>query len=301
MTTQLHDLGKPQRYYRDKYLRNLPTEFCSGCGNGTILNCFARAVDALIERKELRHRDLLCVSGIGCASWIPSPHFRADTMHTTHGRSIVFATGAKVMNPKLRVAIITGDGDAAAIGGNHLIHAARRNLPMMVVVVNNFNYGMTGGQSAPTTPLHVQTTTYPSHPEAPFDLCRLALGAGASYVARWTTFYVDDIIGSMQEALLHPGFAFIEVFSQCPTYTARFFAEYQATLSAEDRAKFQRAPGAWMLKALKGNKIGEAYGHPKYELLLKDKPVELGVLHREQRPTLIEALQSLWTTPKGDE
>jgi pyruvate/2-oxoacid:ferredoxin oxidoreductase beta subunit len=170
---------------------------------------------------------------------------------------------------------------------------------MMVVVVNNFNYGMTGGQSAPTTPLNVQTTTYPSHPETPFDLCHLALGAGASYVARWTTFYVDEIIASMREALLHPGFAFIEILSQCPTYAARFFAEYQATSAPEERARLHRTPGAWMLKALKGTRVGEGYGHPKYELLLKDRKIELGVFVREQRPTVIEALQSLWTATKG--
>ncbi|MHA2406484.1 MAG: thiamine pyrophosphate-dependent enzyme, partial [Candidatus Hermodarchaeia archaeon] len=188
----------------------------------------------------------------------------------------------------------TGDGDGAAIGGNHLIHAARRNIPMTVILVNNLNYGMTGGQSAPTTPLHVQTSTYPRHPEAPFDLTELLSGAGATYVARWTTFYVNEIIATIKDALLHPGFAFIEIISQCPTYAARFLTEFQSTLSPDEREQFKRYPGAWMLKALKGNKTGEGLGQPRYQIALKDKTIELGVLKRELRPTLIEHLQALW-------
>jgi 2-oxoglutarate ferredoxin oxidoreductase subunit beta len=287
-------LGNPQQYYRDRYLRNLPTSFCAGCGNGTILNSFVRAVDELVTAKELRQRDLLAVSGIGCSAWIPSPHFRADTLHTTHGRAIAFATGAKVLNPKLKVTVFTGDGDGAAIGGNHLIHAARRNIPMTVILVNNFNYGMTGGQSAPTTPLHVRTSTYPQHPEAPFDLCQLLLGAGASYVARWTTFYVNELISTLKETILHPGFAFVEILAQCPTYAARFFTEYQDSLSSNELVQFQQSPGAWMLNAFKGNKTGESNGHPRYKLVFKDREIELGVFQREQRPTLIDNLQELW-------
>jgi 2-oxoglutarate ferredoxin oxidoreductase subunit beta len=287
-------LGKPQEYYRERYLRNLPTPFCAGCGNGTILNCFVRAVDELVKNKQIRHQDLLCVSGIGCSAWIPSPHFNGDTLHTTHGRAIAFATGAKIMNPKLQVTVFTGDGDGAAIGGNHLIHAARRNIPMTVILVNNFNYGMTGGQSAPTTPLHVRTTTYPKHPETPFDLCQLMLGAGASYVARWTTFYVNEIVATLKETMIHPGFAFIEILSQCPTYAARFLTEFQAALSPEEKEQFQRQPGAWMLKALKGKKTGMANGHPRYQVTLKEKPIDLGVFKREQRPTLNDYLKELW-------
>ncbi len=275
-------------------MRNLPTAFCTGCGNGSILGCFVRAVDTLVTGKRLRQRDILCVSGIGCSAWIPSPYFKGDTLHTTHGRAIAFATGAKVVNPKLNVVIFTGDGDGAAIGGNHLIHAARRNIPLKVFLVNNMIYGMTGGQSAPTTPLGVRSSTYQRHPEPPFDLCRLVLGAGASYVARWTTYHVDDIITSMREALLHPGFAFIEILTQCPTYAARFFSEYRDSLSPEEREQFQRNPGAWMLKALKGKRTGKALGHPRYELTLQDRTIELGVFTREERTTLTESLQSLW-------
>ncbi len=292
-------LGKPQVYYRQKYLRNYPTPFCAGCGNGIILNSFVRAIDELVEKRQLNQKDLLCVSGIGCSAWIPSPHFQGDTLHTTHGRAIAFATGAKVMNPKLRVTVFTGDGDGAAIGGNHLIHAARRNIPMTVILVNNMNYGMTGGQSAPTTPLHVRTSTYPYHPEAPFDLVELTLGAGSSYVARWTTYYVNEITATIKEALLHPGFAFIEIFSQCPTYAARFFDEFRASLSNEDLENYNREPGAWMLKALKGKKIGTAFDYPCYELQLKEKRLQLGIFRRELRPTLIDQLQDLWSKSKG--
>jgi pyruvate/2-oxoacid:ferredoxin oxidoreductase beta subunit len=198
------------------------------------------------------------------------------------------------MNPKLKVTVFTGDGDGAAIGGNHLIHAARRNIPMTVILVNNFNYGMTGGQSAPTTPLHVRTSTYPKHPEAPFDLCKLMLGAGASYVARWTTYYVDELISTLKETLIHPGFAFVEVLSQCPTYAARFLTEYQDSLSSDELEEFRRLPGAGMLKAFKGKKTGEAFGHPRYKITLKETEIELGLFQREQRPTLLEYLQNLW-------
>ncbi|MFW9935856.1 MAG: thiamine pyrophosphate-dependent enzyme [Candidatus Thorarchaeota archaeon] len=294
MTKPKVSLGKPQQYYRENYLRHLPNAFCAGCGNGTILNGFVRAIDELIQAKKIRHQDILGVSGIGCSAWIPSPHFRGDTLHTTHGRAIAFATGAKVMNPNLRVVVFTGDGDGAAIGGNHLIHAARRNIPMTVILVNNLNYGMTGGQSAPTTPLHVQTSTYPQHAEAPFDLAKLVLGAGASFVARWTTFYVNEIIATIKEAILHPGFAFIEIISQCPTYAAGFFSEFQSTLSPEELEQYRRYPGAWMLKALKGKKTGENLGHPVYQLKFKNKFVELGVFQRVIQPTVIEHLQELW-------
>ncbi len=288
------ELGKPQQYYRKRYLRHIPTAFCAGCGNGTILNCFVRAIDELIVAKQLRHRDLLGVSGIGCSAWIPSPHFQGDTLHTTHGRAIAFATGAKIQNPRLHVIVFTGDGDGAAIGGNHLIHAARRNLPMTVILVNNFNYGMTGGQSAPTTPLHVRTSTYPKHPEAPFDLSQLVLGAGASYVARWTTYYVNEIIGTVKEAIMHPGFAFIEILSQCPTYAAGFLTEYFGTLSSFEKEQFQQHPGAWMLKAMKGKKIGDANGYPRYQLVLKDTTFDLGLFRRVERPTFIDYLQDFW-------
>jgi len=160
---------------------------------------------------------MVCVSGIGCSSWIPSPYFRADTLHTTHGRPIAFATGVKIMRPDLTVVVIAGDGDVAGIGGNHLIHAARRNVDLSVFMVNNMIYGMTGGQVAPTTPRGVKTSTTPyRNVEPPFDVANLVKAAGASYVARWTTYHVFALVKAMQEAMQRKGFGFVEIVSQCP-------------------------------------------------------------------------------------
>ena len=131
----------------------LPTIFCTGCGGGTVLNCFCKAVDEL----NFDPHDMVMVTGIGCSSWIPSPYFLADTLHTTHGRAIAFATGVRVMSPKMKVVVIAGDGDVSGIGGNHLIHAARRNVDLTVLMVNNSIYGMTGGQVAPTAPPDIKT------------------------------------------------------------------------------------------------------------------------------------------------
>ena len=203
---------------RERYLRRLPTKFCPGCGNGMVLNAFIRAIHSL----GIDTRELVCVSGIGCSAWIPSPHVRADTMHVTHGRALAFATGIKLYRPELRVVAFLGDGDGAGIGGNHLIHAARRNLGVTAILVNNGCYGMTGGQVAPTTPLGLRTPTTPyGNPEPPFDLCRLVEAAGATYVARWTTYHLVQLERSIGEALQNEGFSFIEVISQCPTRQAR--------------------------------------------------------------------------------
>ncbi len=204
-------------HFAHSFLRQevLPTPFCPGCGNGTIANAFFKAV------RELGHCDLsrfAFVSGIGCGAWIPSPHFKADTLHTTHGRAIAFATGLKLARPELKVVVISGDGDLAAIGGNHLIHAARRNIDMTVICVNNYQYGMTGGQVGPTTFTGDITTTTPyGNPERPFDLSRLVAAAGASYVARWTTAHPVQASRAIKKGLQRRGFSFIEILSQCPT------------------------------------------------------------------------------------
>lgn len=197
------------------YLRReiLPTAFCAGCGCGTVLNLFSRAVDEL----QINPKDLVCVTGIGCSSWIPSPYFKCDTLHTTHGRALAFATGIKIMKPHLKVVVIAGDGDIAAIGGNHLIHSARRNIGLSVFLVNNGIYAMTGGQVAPTTPHGVKTVTTPfGNPEPPMDVVNLVTAAGATYVARWTTYHVMQLKTAMKKALQKSGFSFIEIVSQCP-------------------------------------------------------------------------------------
>ena len=206
--------------YRDEYVRSQPSAFCPGCGGGIILNCFLRAIDDLgLDREKI-----LAVSGIGCTAWIPSPNFKGDTLHTTHGRAIAFATGAKAFNPDLTTVVFTGDGDGAGIGGNHLIHAARRNIDLKVILVNNMSYAMTGGQIAPTT-MHGETTvTSPyGNPEFPFDITQLVKAAGASYVAKWSTYHVVELTNAIKEAIQHKGFSFIEVLSQCPTQQRRIF------------------------------------------------------------------------------
>jgi 2-oxoglutarate ferredoxin oxidoreductase subunit beta len=157
------------------------------------------------------------VSGIGC-SGRAAGYIKLDSYHTTHGRAIPFATGMKLANPELNVVVFSGDGDLFAIGGNHFIHAARRNVDLTVICVNNFNYGMTGGQAAATTPSLAKTTTTPmGNPESPFNLPLLAYAAGATYVARWTILHTRDLTKSVEEALLRRGFSFIEVLAPCPT------------------------------------------------------------------------------------
>jgi 2-oxoglutarate ferredoxin oxidoreductase subunit beta len=197
------------------YLRReiLPTAFCSGCGCGTVLGAFAQAMNELALPPE----EIVLVTGIGCSSWIPSPYFRADTLHTTHGRPLAFATGVKIMLPHLKVIIIAGDGDIAGIGGNHLIHAARRNIDLCVLMVNNWNYGMTGGQVSPTTPIGARTTTTPyQNIEPPLKTAELVAAAGANYVSRWTTYHVFPLTEAIQYAITKSGFSFIEIISQCP-------------------------------------------------------------------------------------
>ncbi len=203
-----------------KYLRTeiLPTAFCAGCGCGTILNIFCN----VIEEEKFNTNDIISVTGIGCSSWIPSPYLATDTLHTTHGRAIAFATGVKVMKPEKYVVVIAGDGDLAGIGGNHLIHAARRNIGLKVFLVNNYIYGMTGGQVSPTTPINIDTTTTPyGNIETPMKIAELVAAAGASYVARWTTYHIFQLKKAMKEAMYSDGFAFLEIISQCPTSYGR--------------------------------------------------------------------------------
>jgi len=193
--------------------------FCTGCGCVTVMSCFLRAVHEL-GYEDLR-RFVFC-SGIGCSAWIPSPYFEADSIHTAHGRSIPVATGVKLMRSDLNVVVFGGDGDIAGIGLSHLVHAARRNLDIVVVMVNNMIYGMTGGQVAPTTPLGTKTTTTPYGSfEHPLDTTRLVVAAGASYAARWTTAHGEQLKEAVKRALATRGFAFVETASPCPTAFGR--------------------------------------------------------------------------------
>jgi 2-oxoglutarate ferredoxin oxidoreductase subunit beta len=195
----------------------MPHIWCAGCGIGTTVNCFVRA---LLDSKANLDK-VAIVSGIGCTGRVAG-YARLDSFHTTHGRAIPFATGLKLANPELQVVVYSGDGDLFAIGGNHFIHAARRNMDLKVICVNNLTYAMTGGQTAPTTPDGVISATSPYGVFEPaFNLVQLAEAAGAAYVARWTTFHVKQLSRSMEEILKKKGFCFIEIISPCPTLYQR--------------------------------------------------------------------------------
>lgn len=195
----------------------LPHMWCPGCGNGIVLKCLARALAALGVP---RHK-VVVVTGIGC--WGKADDYlRTNALHTTHGRALAFATGIKLARPELTVLVLMGDGDCATIGGNHLLHAARRNVDLTAVVVNNFNYGMTGGQVSATTPRGaVTSTTARGNPERGFDLCRVAEAAGANLVARATVYHVPLLERLLREGIQKRGFSFLEVISPCPTHFGR--------------------------------------------------------------------------------
>ena len=195
----------------------LPHIWCPGCGLGTSLTAFVTA----LQQSGVDLDKACVVSGIGCAGRVAG-YLNIDSFHTTHGRALPFAAGLKLGNPELTVTVFSGDGDLAAIGGNHFIHAARRNLDITVVCSNNFIYGMTGGQGGPTTPVSARSTTTPYGCfEHPFSLPYLAAASGAVYVARWTSLHVRRLTRSIREALAKPGFSFVEIISPCPTVYAR--------------------------------------------------------------------------------
>jgi len=201
------------------YLRadRMPHIWCAGCGIGPAVGCFTRAID----RAELNPDKIALVSGIGCSGRVAG-YVELDSFHTTHGRALPFATGLKLGNPELNVVVFSGDGDLAAIGGNHLIHSARRNIDITVICINNYNYGMTGGQLGPTTPLEARSSTSPyGNFESPFNLPHLMAASGATYIARWTVMHLRQLERSIAEAMVKPGFSFIEVIAPCPTLYGR--------------------------------------------------------------------------------
>lgn len=197
--------------------RFFPHLWCPGCGHGHVLNAMLHSVDDLGYDPS----SLVMVSGIGCSARIAG-YVDFHTMHTLHGRALAFATGIKMSRPDLHVIVPMGDGDALAIGGNHFIHAARRNIKLTAIVMNNRIYGMTGGQYSPLSGIGVSATTAPyGNIDREFDTVRLALGAGATFVARTTTYHMREMISIFKKALQHEGFAVVEVLSQCPTYFGR--------------------------------------------------------------------------------
>lgn len=254
-----------------RYLRRerLPHIFCAGCGNGIVLNSFFKGM----EMAGIDFDNIAMVSGIGCSSRIPG-YVNCDSLHTTHGRPISFATGLKLGNPSLDVVVFTGDGDAAAIGGNHLIHGARRNIDMTVICINNSIYGMTGGQISPTSPEGSYGSTAPYGAlEDPFDLAELVTAAGASYVARWTTAHPLQLANSIKKGLKNRGFSFIEAISQCPTY----FGRKNRMRSPVEMMRFMKENSLNRRKALKMEAdevegkiiVGEFANRPQPELCEK--------------------------------
>jgi 2-oxoglutarate ferredoxin oxidoreductase subunit beta len=201
-------------YIRERFF---PHIWCPGCGHGIVLNGLIRAV----EKLGIQKNEIVMVSGIGCSARIAG-YLDFHTMHTLHGRALGFATGIKLSRPELKVIVPMGDGDALAIGGNHFIHAARRNIDMTAIVMNNRIYGMTGGQYSPLSGYGILASTAPyTSVDQSFDIVQLATAAGATFVARTTAYHVQQMTELIQEAILHKGFSVVEVMSQCPTYFGR--------------------------------------------------------------------------------
>lgn len=261
----------------DPFLRTdrMPHIWCSGCGAGNVMAAYIYAIKSL----EIDIKKQIVVSGIGCTGRIPG-YLNLDTFHTTHGRALPFATGMKLANPELQVTVISGDGDIFAIGGNHFLHAARRNLDMLVICVNNYIYGMTGGQLAPTTPLDDITATSPfGNLEQPFNLPYLAMASGAVYVARWTTIHLRNLIKSIKKAMQKKGFTFIEVLSPCPTGYGRLNKKGDAL----DVARFFQN-----MSIIKHN------SNPFDVEVMKGKKIVLGeFINREDRPSFIDHQQAI--------
>ena len=249
----------------------LPHIWCPGCGIGTTVNCFARAIDEC----GLELDRLAIVSGIGCTGRVAG-YTKLDSFHTTHGRAIPFATGLRLANPDMKVVVYSGDGDLTAIGGNHFIHAARRNVDMTVICVNNLTYGMTGGQVTPTTPEDAIATTSPyGNFEESFNLPHLADSSGAVYVARWTVYHVMQLKKAMKEAIQKKGFSFVEVVSPCPTLYGR---------------RNRRGDGLDELKDYKKRSVIKHGADTKDCAMAIDGPIVVGKFVDRDRRTFQEAM-----------
>lgn len=246
--------------------KKFPTIWCSGCGLGVVMGALIRAIDHLGLEKD----QVALVAGIGCTARMPV-YLDFNTLHTTHGRALAFATGLKIARPDMKVIAIMGDGDALAIGGNHFIHAARRNIGITAMVVNNSIYGMTGGQYSPTTPVGMRATTAPyGNVEPPFPICDLAMAAGASYVARSTAFHALELDKYLSEAIANDGFSLVEAVSYCHTTYGRI----NKLGSAAD-----------MMRSLKDNSIAKAsYDKLSPEEQQANTKIVRGVLQKKNRP-----------------
>ncbi len=250
-------------YLRPK--KKFPSVWCPGCGNGIVMGALIRAIDKLGYAKD----NVAMVSGIGCTSRMPV-YLDFNSLHTTHGRALAFATGVKFAQPHMKVIVITGDGDALAIGGNHFIHACRRNIDITTILINNFIYGMTGGQGSPTTPGNAFSTTTPyGNSEKNFNPCNLAEAAGASFVGRSTVYHYPQLEKMIMQALEHKGFSLVEVISNCHTYFGRLNRQGDAVA---------------MLNLFKDNSVNLAKAKNMSKEDLKGKFV-LGVLHEDNEKT----------------
>ena len=210
-------LEEPKVYEYLRHKKKFPHMWCAGCGIGIVMHAIIRAVDRLGLDKD----EVAMISGIGCTGRMPV-YVDFNTMHTTHGRALAFATGLKMVKPEMKVIVVMGDGDALAIGGNHFIHAARRNIGLTAIVVNNLVYGMTGGQYSPTTPTGGLTTTGPyGNIEQPFPICDLARAAGAAFVARSTVYHAIELDRLIEQAIEKQGFSVVEAVSYCHTTYGR--------------------------------------------------------------------------------
>jgi 2-oxoglutarate ferredoxin oxidoreductase subunit beta len=266
------------RHPDEDYLRSdmMPHIWCPGCGLGIVLKAYVKA----LEKADVPLDKRVVVSGIGC-SGRSAGYLNQDSYHTTHGRPIAFATGMKLANPDLNVTVISGDGDLFAIGGNHFIHAARRNIDMNVICVNNFNYGMTGGQAGPTTPTDSKTVTTPyGNFEHPFNLPHLAASSGAVYVARWTTLDARRLRDSIAQALKKRGFTFIEVISPCPIGYGR------PNRIGEGREEMKMYQENWDLR--EDNWIIQESANPRDADIELRKNIMVGVFCEVDRPTFMD-------------
>jgi 2-oxoglutarate ferredoxin oxidoreductase subunit beta len=289
MTDKPEKKLNPQEIMHE-YLRHdkaFPHLWCAGCGIGIVMGSLIRA----IYKKKIDRDRIVMVSGIGCSSRMPI-YLDFNTLHTTHGRALAFATGIKFARPELEVIVVTGDGDVAAIGGNHLIHACRRNVNLTVVCVNNNIYGMTGGQASPTTPFGDRATTAPYGSEATaFDLCKLTEAAGASFVARGVTRSPQALERLIVQALEKKGFAFIDVLSQCPTYFGRF-NKFADTVEMLEWQKEHTVPVKVARQRDVARKVAEA-GKADKAALEPDDKFPVGVLVDIDRPEYTEVYEGL--------
>lgn len=272
----------------EQYVRldTLPHIWCSGCGNGIVTQGILRAIHSL----GLQQDNVVVISGIGCCSRAVG-YVDFNTLHTAHGRAIPFATGIKIARPDLTVIVFGGDGDITAIGGNHFIHGARRNIDITVIIFNNFNYGMTSGQYSPLTPSESITATSPyGNVERSFDACELGRVSGATYVARSTAFHVRQLPGLVAKGIENKGFSLIEVITQCPTYYGRM----NRMSSPVEMLKWQRdnainvKQASLLSEEEKKGKfvVGELYNRPEEEYIQKHDRMVKDIQKKEDRHSL---------------